>query len=77
PQAGIALYQFVDMVVQEGSQEPVGFPSLIVLHRMSFFSAGEDQPVECTRPSGRAMAEGVTWIREMVVKRECLLINLN
>lgn len=77
PQAGIAFNHFVYMVVEEGSQEPVWFPSLIVLHRMSFFSAGEDQPVECTRPSGRAMAEGVTWIREMVVKRECLLINLN
>jgi len=47
---------------------------------MSFFSAGEGQPVEYTRPSGRVMAEGVAWIRGMVVKRECLLIiliNLN
>lgn len=80
PQAGIALYHFVYMVVQEGFQEPVWLPSLIVLHSINFFSVGEDQQVECTRPSGGALAEEVAWVKEMTVKRECLLIiliNLN
>jgi hypothetical protein len=70
------------MVIQECSQEPVWLPSLIVLHSINFFSVGvgEGQPVECTRPSGGALAEEVAWGKEMTVKRECLLIiliNLN